>query len=91
MLAARTRVGSRTAARRALPALSARADVHCATYRHAIESVFFFADSQGHVRTGQRAARAAGRGGWVCEGLLETPIFGVLEPKTPIFGVLDLN
>ena len=71
--------------------LAARADVHCATYRHAIETEFFFADSQGHVRTGQRAARAAGRGGWVCEGLLETPILGVLEPKTPILGVLDLN
>ena len=45
--------------------LSARADVHCATYRHAIETGFFFADSQGRVRTGQRAAQAAARGGWV--------------------------
>ncbi len=53
--------------------LAARADVHCATYRHAIETEFFFADSQGRVRTGQRAARAAGREGWVCGRLSETP------------------
>ena len=50
-------------------ALSARADVHRATYRRAVETGFVFADSRGHVRTGQRAARAAGRGGWVCEWL----------------------
>ena len=74
--------------------LAARADVHCARYRHAIETGFFFADSQGRVRTGQRAARAAraaGRGGWVCEWLLEMPILTVLEPKTGILSVLDLS
>ena len=47
--------------------LWARADVHRATYRRAIETGFVFADSRGHVRAGQRATRAAGRGRWICE------------------------
>ena len=47
------------------PTCIAPVNEHCATYRHAIETLFFFAESQSHVRTGQRAARAAARGGWV--------------------------
>ena len=43
---------------------------------------FFFADSQGHVRTGQRAARAAGRGGWVCERSQETLFKRFFRAKT---------
>ena len=87
-------VGSRGVARRASSthrASTRDTNVHRATYRRAIETGFVFADSRGHVRAGQRATRAAGRGRWICERFAKSITVRLLPAKSITVMLLDLD